>query len=156
MYLAEFAASSEEIQPATDVDIAFVGTHDTATFAGWIAGADIEERIRHGLLADADAPAARAERDRSSRRLADMLGCDRDDPSVFLERILAWLGASASPLVNVWLEDLWLEPEAVNLPGTTSSDRPNWQRPMKRLLDQVIGDPEIERTLRRLADARRG
>ena len=41
-----------------------------------------------------------------------------------------------------WLEDLWLEEESVNLPGTPSSVRPNWQRPMQRLLDEIFTDPE--------------
>jgi 4-alpha-glucanotransferase len=53
-----------------------------------------------------------------------------------------------------WLEDLWLETQAVNLPGTRSSVRPNWQRPMGRLLDQVFADPEIEELLDRLGRAR--
>jgi 4-alpha-glucanotransferase len=54
-----------------------------------------------------------------------------------------------------WLEDLWLEEVAVNLPGTPSSTRPNWQRPMRRLLDEIFSDPEVDALLRRLDGARR-
>jgi 4-alpha-glucanotransferase len=57
--------------------------------------------------------------------------------------LLAWLGRSDSPLVIPWFEDLWLEDQGVNLPGTRSSDRPNWQRPMRRLLDDIFTDPQV-------------
>jgi 4-alpha-glucanotransferase len=45
--------------------------------------------------------------------------------------------------VTPWFEDLWLEDQSVNLPGTRSSDRPNWQRPMRRLLDELFMDPRV-------------
>ena len=72
----------------------------------------------------------------------------------FLTALLEWLGRSNSPLVVPWLEDLWLEEVAVNLPGTPSSTRPNWQRPMRRLLDEIFTDPEVDGLLRRLDRAR--
>jgi 4-alpha-glucanotransferase len=77
-----------------------------------------------------------------------------DDPRGYLAALLDWLGRSGSPLVVPWLEDLWLEEEGVNLPGTRSSERPNWQRPMSRLLDEALADPEVEALARRLARAR--
>ncbi len=54
-----------------------------------------------------------------------------------------------------WLEDLWLEQIAVNLPGTPSSQRPNWQRPMRRLLDEIVTDADIDGLIRRLDRARK-
>ena len=69
-----------------------------------------------------------------------------DHARAFLSALLEWLGRSDSPLVVPWLEDLWLEEVAVNLPGTPSSTRPNWQRPMRRLLDEVFTDPDAEYT----------
>jgi 4-alpha-glucanotransferase len=154
MYLAEFQASSPDIEPPAESEMALVGTHDTPPFAGWVEGVDIGERIRHGLLA-ADAEAhVREERARAARRLADHLGVDLADHRAFLSELLAWLGRSDSPLVVPWLEDLWLEDVGVNLPGTRSSERPNWQRPMGRLLDDVFSDPEIDDLLRRLDRAR--
>jgi 4-alpha-glucanotransferase len=78
-----------------------------------------------------------------------------DEPHVFLAELLAWLGRSESPLVVPWLEDLWLENCGVNLPGTRSSDRPNWQRPMSRLLDEIFMDAQVADLLGRLDQARR-
>jgi 4-alpha-glucanotransferase len=43
----------------------------------------------------------------------------------------------------------------VNLPGTRSSERPDWQRPMRRLLDDIFTDPEVDALLRSLRRARK-
>lgn len=156
MYLAQFQASGgPEIVPPGASDMALIGTHDTPTFAGWLAGNDIADRVRYRLLAEDAAPLAREERARATQWLSDRLGCTLDDPHAFLAVLLEWLGGSDSPLVVPWLEDLWLEEVAVNLPGTPSFVRPNWQRPMRRLLDEVFGDAEIDGLVRRLDRARK-
>ena len=135
--------------------MALIGTHDTPTFAGWLAGNDIAERVRYGLLAEAAAPGVRQERSQAAQWLAKRLDRPVDDPRALLTELLEWLGRSDSPLVVPWLEDFWLEDRAVNLPGTPSSVRPNWQRPMRRLLDEIFGDAEIDGLVRRLDRARK-
>ena len=155
MYLAEFHASGgPEIPPPTAADVALVGTHDTPTFAGWISGNDIAERVRYGLLAEASVPAVEAERAQAVQWLATGLNSRAEEPRAFLSELLAWLGRSESPLVVPWLEDLWLEDRGVNLPGTRSSVRPNWQFPMRRLLEEIFADPEVATLLQRLLHAR--
>ena len=155
MYLAEFQASGgPHIPPPRAADVALVGTHDTPTFAGWLAGNDIAERVQYGLLSAEAVPAVREERTRAAQWLAKLLQCRVDEPRIFLAALLTWLGQSESPLVVPWLEDLWLEDRGVNLPGTRSSVRPNWQYPMRRLLDDVFSDPEVDRLLRHLHQAR--
>jgi 4-alpha-glucanotransferase len=145
MYLAQFEAAGEgEIAPPSRSEMAMVGTHDTPPFAGWITGIDIGERVRYGLLDPEEEPAVREERNRAVQRLADQLGCQVEDHREFLQRLLEWLGESESSLFVGWIEDLWLEEEGVNLPGTPSSVRPNWQRPMRLLLDDVFADPDVE------------
>jgi 4-alpha-glucanotransferase len=155
MYLAQFQdPKGEALVPPTARDMALVGTHDTPTFAGWLTGNDIVERVRYGLLAEQAAPVAREERKTVTRWLAERLECRVEEPAAFLAQLLEWLGRSDSPLVVPWLEDLWLEDDAVNLPGTPSSVRPNWQRPMRRLLDEIVTDPEVDGLIRRLHRAR--
>ena len=155
MYLAQFQASEDpHVAPPTAADIALVGTHDTPTFAEWLTGDDVAERVRYGLLAEAAAPGVRKERRRATRRLAKRLRQRVDDPRALFSELLAWLGGSDSPLVVPWIEDLWLEGVRVNLPGTRSSERPNWQRPMRLLLDEIFADREIDELLRRLHHAR--
>jgi len=154
-YLAQFQASKDpDVAPPAATDMAQVGTHDTPTFAGWLSGADIDERVRHRLLAEEAVASAREERSRAVTRLAMRLDCEVDKPHEFLARLLEWLGQSESPLVVPWLEDLWLEGRGVNLPGTRSSERANWQRPMQKLLDEIFSDPEIDAPIGRLHRAR--
>lgn len=151
MYLAMFQASGgPNVTPPTSADMALVGTHDTPTFAGWLAGNDIKDRVRYGMLAERAAPAAIEERVRAMGWLAETLGVHVEDRKTFFAALLTWLARSDSPLVVPWLEDLWLEEVAVNLPGTPSSQRPNWQRPMRRLLDEIFADPEMDALLRHL------
>jgi 4-alpha-glucanotransferase len=155
MYLAMFAASDgPKVSAPTRADMALVGTHDTPTFAGWIAGNDIADRLRYGLLKPGEEGDVREERARAVTWLATHLEVDVEDQPAFFAAVLEWLGRSQSPLVVPWLEDLWLEPVSVNLPGTPSSVRPNWQRPMSRLLDDIINDARVESQLRLLHRAR--
>jgi 4-alpha-glucanotransferase len=156
MYLAQFQewSGKEETAPPTARDMALIGTHDTPTFAGWLAGNDIDERIHYGLLAGAAAPAVREVRMWAAHWLASRLDRPLEDSKALLAGLLEWLGRSESPLVVPWLEDLWLEERAVNLPGTPSSVRPNWQRPMRLLLDEIRSNAEIDGLVRRLHHAR--
>jgi 4-alpha-glucanotransferase len=155
MYLAQFEAPKGRAIKAPGVrEVALIGTHDTPTLAGWIAGNDIGERVAYGLLEAGAAPEERANREAAVRSLAARLRTDADGASL-LAALLEWLGRSASSLVIPWIEDLWLEERAVNLPGTPSSQRPNWQRPMPWLLDGVMKDRTIAARLRRLDRARR-
>jgi 4-alpha-glucanotransferase len=87
-------------------------------------------------------------------RLVTLLGGSAEEPEALLTALLDWLGQSDSPLVVPWLEDLWLEEVGVNLPGTRSSERPNWQRPMGRLLDDLMADPLVNAQVRVLQAAR--
>ena len=134
--------------------VALIGTHDTPPFAGWLKGTDIDERVRSGLLREDAVPAERQARAHSVEKLATALAGGSDDPDDLLGKLLEWLGKSDSPLVIPWIEDLWLEERQVNLPGTRSSDRANWQRPMARLSDDIVNDPKVETMVRRLDEAR--
>lgn len=156
MYLTQFqAASPEPLTPPAGNRVAMIGSHDTPTFAGWVAGADIGERVQYGLLGPDDEKGARAARVEAVQQLADTVGADPGDRAEFLARVVEWLGGSASDEVLVWLEDLWLEEQSVNLPGTPSYARPNWRLPMSRLVDQLDDDAVTAALLQRLASARR-
>lgn len=155
MYLALWEAYGDAVRDPDASEVAMPGTHDTPTFAGWVGGVDVEERVRCGLLEPEAAPDEREARAAAVARLAERLEADPDDLPAFLGALLEWLGRSPAPRVVPWIEDLWLEPEGVNLPGTRSSERPNWQRPLARLLEDLLADPDVVDRVARLDRARR-
>ena len=53
----------------------------------------------------------------------------------------------------VQLDDLVGQPEAVNLPGT-STERPNWKRLTKAPLEQIVDDPAVHNALAPLQERR--
>lgn len=155
MYLAQFeAAERVNLSGPIATEAALINTHDTPSLAGWVDEVDIDERLRVGLL---DAPGAskeRSHRREAVARLERVLGVPSDPVGPFLDAVLDWLGESASPLVSVAMEDLWLESRPVNIPGTSSDQRANWRRPWSRILDDVASDPQVGDRLRTLARAR--
>jgi 4-alpha-glucanotransferase len=138
--------------------LAAIGTHDTPTFAGWWFGRDVEIRARLGQL-DADA-AARELSGRSDlrRKLAAGLGVGRaGDGEAAAEvaaeaaadaaaeagavhgALLRRLGRSAAGLVLATMEDLWLEREPQNVPGTLRPE--NWRRQSRQPLEALDRGP---------------
>lgn len=156
MYLAEFEASAAPttlVGPSAN-DVAMIDTHDTPLFAGWLHGVDIGERVELGLLQPDAAATERTDRVAARRALEASLGATPDDEEQLLRLVLEMLGESASPLVVIWLEDLWLERDPVNIPGSGSADRPNWARPLAEPLESVMADPSVLRRLAELAESR--
>jgi len=118
-------------EPAPAESIASLNTHDTATFAGWWNGADIDDAHDLGLIDDEVATRDRATR--VSARAATLALAERpaNDPLTDVERALvsatADLAAGPAEVMLVSLDDLVLDPVPHNVPGTTS-ERPNWLR----------------------------
>ena len=153
-YLAPFAAATPTPEPPKGQEVAMTGTHDTATLQGWLDGRDIDERVRYGLVDPDGAAVERERRAGAVDRLKVAVGHEETGGGAFVDDLLEWLGRSPSPLVIPWIEDLWLEEDQVNVPGTRSSERPNWQRPMRKLLEEVEEDADVQRRLEILAQAR--
>jgi 4-alpha-glucanotransferase len=71
-----------------------------------------------------------------------------------MQGLQAFLAASEARMTLVSLDDLWLEEEPQNVPGT-SFELPNWRRRMKRELDDELGEPLARRVLDAVIEARR-
>lgn len=135
--------------------VASFGSHDMATFAGFLAGRDVDERERLRLLDRAEVDAARHQRAALVKRLAARLRVrPARDTALLLERVWSWLAASPARLVIVALEDLWLEPEPHNVPGT-GVERGNWTRRDAHPIEEILENPKWMATLARVARARR-
>jgi len=139
--------------------LASLNTHDTAPFAAFWRGLDVDRRIAFGLLDAAGAEAERARRARlrgaviahlrSTRHLAE----GREDEAAVLEACLAALASSPARVVIVSLEDLWGETRPQNLPGVP--EPANWRGRMAHPLEAARGMPEVADRLRRVASLRR-
>jgi len=111
--------------------LASFGTHDMEPFAAWWES----ESTPRGPI-------------------ARFLGCDENPLSV-LPALLAWLAASDATVVCANLEDLWLERERQNQPGTASGDS-NWQRPFALAFEEFSTGAGRGQVLDALLDVLRG
>lgn len=159
MYVAQFQidpASERPLRPVPEGAVASINTHDMPTFAAFWHGLDIDERVELGLL---DAASAARERTRR-KKLTDALlrvyaseprvgsGEHRTpiDPGRVRDALLRRLASSPASMVLVSLEDLWLETESQNMPGT-SRERANWRRRARLALEEFADLTVVRRAL---------
>jgi 4-alpha-glucanotransferase len=137
-----------------------LNTHDTPTFAGFWSGADIDDRVALGLLADADSCAEHDLRKTQRDALVSYLhahGWLESTDATPAEVFRAWvcvLAQSDADFLLVNLEDLWLEPLPQNVPGTWE-ERPNWKRKARYSLAQTRQMPAVRDTLKAIDDKRK-
>ncbi len=131
--------------PSPAEAVASLNTHDTATFAGWWRGADIDDRRDLDLITADQEATERIERDTARAALLAFTSAEGhpNDALTDVERAMvaatADLAHGAAEVVLVALDDLALEPFPHNVPGTTSQ-RPNWQRRVDRWSDALEPD----------------
>jgi 4-alpha-glucanotransferase len=136
--------SEKVVQPAGRGSLACLDTHDLATFATWWR--ELAPEPRRALLT-----ALRASGDLHPDSFRD--GTE-PEPEAVLVATLAWLGAGRSPLVLASLEDLWLEPDPQNVPGTADPGATFRQRAAYGL-DELDDVASVKNTLDALDRARR-
>ena len=139
--------------------VASLNTHDMPPFAAFWGGQDIRLRRRLGLL-----DGARSRRDQARRRLLKqaLVGSlerqgwlqGRATPQAVLQGCLGYLSASPASLVLVNLEDLWLEAQPQNLPGTRDQ-HPNWCRKARYPYEVFSRMPQVLALLDRITRLRR-
>jgi 4-alpha-glucanotransferase len=133
--------------------VAGLNTHDMPPLAAYWRGLDVTDRAALGHL---DRRRVVSEQ-RARKRLVG--GLERffavtGEPAV-LEASGRFLGRSAASLVLVNAEDLWLESEPQNVPGT-AEQRPNWRRKARYRLEEWDGRPGLTATLAALNQSRKG
>lgn len=149
-----------------DLALACVTTHDLATLKGFWSGADIALKESLKLYPSADAmEAEKAARvhDRwlmlTALQAMGLLPPDRDPNNVdgkamdgaLVAALHAYLAQSPAKILLVQVDDLMLEDEQINLPGTVD-ERPNWRR---KLAKPVSALPKLA-AMRALAPALKG
>ncbi|MEO8707110.1 MAG: 4-alpha-glucanotransferase [Kofleriaceae bacterium] len=111
--------------------IASLNTHDTATFAGWWRGSDIDDRRDLGLISAEQEAQERRERADGKTAVLAFAGANTDDHLTAVERAMVAattdLAVGPAEVTLIALDDLALDPTPHNVPGTIA-ERPNWQR----------------------------
>ncbi|MGQ0814556.1 MAG: 4-alpha-glucanotransferase [Gemmatimonadota bacterium] len=157
MFVVQFEARNDATQPIDDVPrdaVASLNTHDMPSFRTYWEGGDAELRHEIGLIDAAGVRAARAERLSITSALSRLLGARSRLPAETARTaLLEFLARSPADITLINLEDLWLESEPQNVPGT-GQERPNWRRRSRYTLEEIRAQPEI-RNLLELVEATR-
>ena len=163
MYVGQFRLpGADDVLPTpTARQVAGFDTHDTPTFAGWMQGADIAGRRDRGEIDPDEERHLGDDRRRDVDRLVAALRrtgrLDPDpaepEPVDVLRALLGELGASGAAAVLVGVDDLLLEVEPQNVPGT-GLDRPNWVQMLPRTVPELAADLAVRGTLEAVQAAR--
>jgi 4-alpha-glucanotransferase len=94
------------------------------TFRGFVIGSELKDQLHLALVDEARYRSDVDARNTLIQRLAHRFG-DTETTQQLMQRILEYLSDSDARAVLVNLEDLWLEEEPQNVPGT-NTERPNW------------------------------
>jgi 4-alpha-glucanotransferase len=148
MYVVQYQLtvdSDETIAGVPEDVVASVNTHDMPTFRGFVQGSDLEDQLALALIDRETYDAEAAVRSRLVQQLAGRFG-DAGTSLELLHRILRYLAKSPARAMLINLEDLWLETEPQNVPGTYL-ERPNWRRRSRLTLHGIMNDPDVLTTL---------
>jgi 4-alpha-glucanotransferase len=163
MHVAYFQMAAEPdraLNPVAAKALASVNTHDLPPFASFWRGLDIA--CRQKLAQPSDSATGQEFEDRSKlkesliaflQRQGELAPGDQSAQSV-LGAVLAWLGRSPAPMVLVNLEDLWLETQPQNIPGT-GEEYPNWRHKARYSLEEFGRMPRVIEVLDRLNTQRK-
>lgn len=142
--------------------LAVINTHDLATFPGWWAGRDVEDRFAHGIVDEPGTSASRQERVEERKLLVELLEREKliaeaavtdDPPMEAVERLIA---RTNSELVAVQVDDIAGSIDAHNIPGVTDG-APNWRRRTPLAVETLARpDGPLDRLARAMASEGRG
>ncbi len=165
-YVVQYELCSDcrrSLHPVPKDTVAGVNTHDMPTFAAFWQDVDLEERFELDLLDSISMVNERKARDNIRDTLVRFLknkGWRRligpGNVNLFdvLKATLFFLSASPAEVVIVNLEDLWLETEPQNIPGT-HNERPNWRRKARYSFETFSKLPEVTDVLKEMDTIRR-
>ena len=135
MYVLQYEVQPDKKNCLREVpanSVASLNTHDMPPLASFLSGSDLRDMEELGLFDGQEAAAQMSLRRQIGRALEEYLipGAKKaaaPKAQTVMQRCQEWLAGSRAQLLLVNLEDLWLETEPQNVPGT-NLERPNWQR----------------------------
>ena len=148
------------IRPIPANAVASLNTHDMPPFTSFWQGLDIGERVKLGVLDEKHAETERADLPNVRRvlmnalRQAGWLTESDDSIQSILRACLSYLASSPANVVLVNLEDLWLETNPQNVPGTIN-EHPNWRNKLKLTFEEFCQMSQVIDILKSVAELRR-
>ncbi|MEW6540077.1 MAG: 4-alpha-glucanotransferase [Bacillota bacterium] len=136
MYVLPFEHTPESrrrFNPVPADSLAVLNTHDMPPFAGDWCRKESAEQVAFSLSLHHQ-------------------GCPMvapEEPGAVVRACLATLAASRARILLVNLEDLWLEPECQNVPGT-GAERGNWRRKARYSFEEFSRDPGVLELLKEI------
>ncbi len=139
---------SSDVYPVNAV--CSITTHDLPTLKGFWLGRDIELRKKLSIFDEIQTEQAINERQFDKEKIIEIL-MDIDfqvlSESFYEElflKILKFLSGSPSRYLLLYLEDVLLLEEQINLPGTTV-EHPNWQKKLPLTVNEIINLPRFRK-----------
>ena len=129
--------------------LACVGTHDTATFAGWWTGADLTARAAIHQFYAVHLDDEKAAREQDRKAVCEALGLPvlstLSSKETFHMSLAFHAHIVAAPcrLAVMQLDDVLGATIQPNMPGTTS-EHPNWRVRLPAMLEQLADDPHFK------------
>jgi 4-alpha-glucanotransferase len=151
------------LDEAPEPSLASLNTHDMAPFAAFWDAQDIPMKISLGLLRESDTARVAAAKQRretvrdailETLRHEGLLTTKNPALEDVLDACLIRLARSRARLMSVALEDLWLERQPQNIPGTGPTQG-NWSRKLPYPMGLLKRQAPVVELLRRVDDARR-
>jgi 4-alpha-glucanotransferase len=130
--------------------LAAATTHDIAPVAGWFFGSDLETRVQAGHLSLDDLTAEQEQREEERTGLLTLWGIDKaEDPDTdkIIRAAHGFLASTKAAVTMMALEDLLLQEDMMNLPGTLDQ-HPNWRRRYSLTFETWSRDPAALRRLK--------
>ena len=141
--------SADEPLPPPPADcICSLNTHDMPPFAAFWKGLDIIDKQKLGYFGKKELPEKQKARTANTTALVQMLVKNgflksaTDDLSKILRAILELTASNPVRVMQINLEDLWLETLPQNTPGTWK-ERPNWQRKLRHSIEKIATHPGL-------------
>lgn len=163
MYVMQYELASDcttTFPPVPRNAVASLNTHDMYPFTAFWHDLDIEERLALGLLDKRGAESERKTRRKTKRAIVSflqnrgLLKSPDTDVMVVLRACLAFLSSSRARIVLVNLEDLWLETQPQNVPGT-HEEHPNWRRKARYSFEAFCHLADVNDILREIGYLRK-
>jgi len=163
MYVVQYELhpnSHTALRTASPNSLASMNTHDMRPFGSFWEGLDIQDRVQLGLLNEEGSRVEHKKRSKLQQALTKFLRSrgwlhnHATNLQVLLRACLSYLSASPARLLLINLEDLWLERDSQNLPGS-GDECANWKKKARYSFEEFCQMPRVMEVLREVDQIRR-